>query len=112
MNSSMTRCSVSSLSLSAMSISSDDGSAATAHQSSFHMQSNPSTSSLRKSFGSHACHNLAALATSTAHHQTAMVASAQPQQQQAAVAGDEWGYFVDTTERSSSTDMEDEQPFW
>ncbi|KAL7562837.1 hypothetical protein ACA910_002456 [Epithemia clementina (nom. ined.)] len=88
-NSSFTRCSVSSLSLSALSISSDDGSAHysaqqhTPYQPTFlgpqgAMKNGSSSSLTRKSWGSNACQNLASLATqqhmlyqeqSQCHHQ-------------------------------------------
>ena len=90
----LTRCSVSSISLSGLSISSDDS---TATQTSTATGSTIPRSSLKRGFGSAACSNLRALAVQM--EEDAPDAS---MDMQVDTTSDEWGYFVDATPPNNS----------
>jgi hypothetical protein len=90
----MTRCGASNLSLSALSISSND-SLATQQT----MASGMTHSTLKRGFGSHACSNLSSLA---AHAEGSQSIRSSSMGMQVDTTGDDWGYFVDATPQSKS----------
>lgn len=89
----MTRCSVSSLSLSGLSINSDDSNA-TANSAG----STITRSTLKRGFGSTACSNLKALAV-----QMEESSKDESMGMQVDTTGDDWGYFVDAVPPSHHT---------
>eukprot|EP00977_Amphora_coffeiformis_P018647 scaffold6634_cov158-Amphora_coffeaeformis.AAC.5 len=89
----MTRCSVSSISLSGLSISSEDSTATNVTAAS---GSTIARSSLKRGLGSVACANLRALSVQM-EESSRMGNKDDSMGMQVDTTGDEWGYFVDAT---------------
>lgn len=130
-SSSLTRCGVSSLSLSGLSIASDESSSSrslNAHQSTTTTSSSGGgggggmqrSNTLRRGWGSVACNSLSALAlyeeqqaqtlsyvpssssmAPSSHHQHEQLTSSSQRTASVDTTGDDWGYFVDSNLPSS-----------
>ena len=96
---SMTRCSVSSISLSGLSISSEDSAATNVSAAS---GSTIARSSLKRGLGSAACANLRALSVQM---EESSRMNDNDMGMQVDTTGDEWGYFVDATPTSTYGDV-------